>query len=143
MIFLSLRKALARLQTSSECKDVQSKSAPALSEKTRLLHRLNCIHLDEDEANWLQAYLTIILENRNSQKTSELASTTQSGCIVLEMSEEEHQKFASYVGGNSHCLFRAIVENDNSQTQTQKLAIVGEHGLRLFRVLVQRRNRSN
>jgi len=135
MILLNLRTFLDRVLNRNERKD-SSNNAPPLSEQSRLIHRLNCIHLDDEEAKCLQAYLTTILECRHQDKTAN-AATDSSNCIVLEMAEAELQKFASYVGGNGIRLFRALVQSDNSHTSARKLAVVGENGLRLFYVQVQ------
>lgn len=123
--------------TRNKSQENQSNPASELSEKSRLLHRLNCIHLDDEEIKCLQAYLTTILDARHCDKTSDLVSTERSDCIVLEMGEEELQNFASHVGGNGVRLFRAIVHGGNSQTPKRKLVIVGENGMHLFNVLVQ------
>lgn len=140
MSFRSLRDSLLGLLIGNKSKKNQPNPAPELSEKSRLLHRLNCIHLDDEEVKCLQGYLTTILEARNYDETSDLISTEQSNCIVLEMDEEELQTFASHVGGNGIRLFRAIVHSSNSQTPKRKLAIVGDNGLQLFNVLVQSGN---
>jgi hypothetical protein len=137
MYFQSLRDLLVRLFTSSRRIQNQSKTASELSEQNRLLERLKCMHLEEEEAKSLQAYLTNILEARTQENTSDSATTADSSCIVLEMDDREFQQFAKVVGGNGVRLFRAIVESGNTQTQSRKLAIVGEHGVRLFRVLVR------
>jgi len=140
MILLNLRTFLNRVLNRNEGK-VSSNNTPPLSEQSRLLHRLNCIHLDDEEAKCVQAYLTTILECRHQDKIAN-AGTDSSNCIVLEMAEEELQKFASYVGGNGLRLFRALVQSDNSLTSARKLAVVGENGLRLFYVQVQNRSSS-
>jgi hypothetical protein len=140
MILLNLRTFLNRALNRNEGKD-SSNNTPPLSEQSRLLHRLNCIHLDDEEAKCVQAYLTTILECRHQDKTAN-AATDSSNCIVLEMAEEELEKFAGYVGGNRIRLFRALVQNDNSHTAARKLAVVGENGLRLFYVQVQNRSSS-
>lgn len=142
MYLQHLRDSLLRLISRSEHKDDQPNGVPLLPEQNRLSDRLKSIHLTEEEVNSLQAYLTTILEARNQDKTSDLASINQSGCIVLEMGEEEFQDFVSHVGGNGLRTFRAIVEGSNSKTQSRKLAIMGEHGVRLFRVLVRSGNSS-
>ena len=138
MILLNLRTFLDRVLNRNERKG--SNNAPPLSEQSRLLHRLNCIHLDDEEAKCLQAYLTTILEYRHQDKTAN-AATDSSNCIVLEMAEEEFQRFANYVGGNGVRLFRALVQSNN-HTSARKLAVVGENGLRLFYVQVQNRSSS-
>ncbi|NEQ25132.1 MAG: GAF domain-containing protein, partial [Microcoleus sp. SIO2G3] len=102
MILLNLRTFLNRVLNRNERKD--SDNAPLLSEQSRLLHRLNCIHLNDEEAKCLQAYLTTILECRHQDKMAN-AATDSSNCIVLEMAEEELQRFASYVGGTGIRLF--------------------------------------
>ncbi len=135
MILLNLRIFLDRVLNRNERKD-SSNNAPPLSEQSRLIHRLNCIHLDDEEGKCLQAYLTTILECRHQDKTAN-AATDSSNCIVLEMAEAELQKFASYVGGNGIRLFRVLVQSDNSHSSARKLAVVGENGLRLFYVQVQ------
>ncbi len=140
MSFRSLRNSLMGFLTRNKSKENQFNPVPELSEKSRLLHRLNCIHLDDEEIKCLQAYLTTILDARNDDGTSDVVSTDRSNCIVLEMDEEELQTFASHVGGNGIRLFRAIVHSGNSQTPKRKLAIVGENGLQLFNVLVQSGN---
>ncbi|MDM9380184.1 GAF domain-containing protein [Chlorogloeopsis sp. ULAP01] len=134
---LSLRRLL--FQNKNQYQDNYSKSTTPLSElseQSRLLHRLNCITLNENESKCMQAHLTTILENRNQEKTCE----STSNCIVLEMSEEELRKFASYIGENTSCLFRAIVQCDSNQTQARKLRIISNHGLRLFDVMVKSHN---
>jgi hypothetical protein len=142
MYFRNLRHFLVGLLTGSKRKDDRLNSTSDLSEKKRLLHRLNCINLDEDEVECLQAYITTILEARYQNGSTNLDTTAQSNCLVLEMDEEEYRAFANNVGGNSVRLFRAMVRSsDNSTTQARKLTIVGEHGLRLFHVLVQSNNR--
>ncbi len=129
----NLRHFLVGFLTGSKRKDDRSNSTPELSEKKRLLHRLNCINLNEDEVECLQAYITTILEARHQDESTDLATTARSNCMVLEMNEEEYRAFANNVGGNSVRLFRAIVKSrDNSTTKARKLTIVGEHGLRLF-----------
>lgn len=117
-----------------------SNSTAELSEQTRLLHRLNCIKLDDEEAKCLQGYLTTILENRCQNQTCDKASTPQSDCLVLEMADEEFQEFVRHTGGNGIHLFRALVQSDKSKTSVRKLTLVGEHGFRLFNVVVQNRN---
>lgn len=133
---LSLRRLLAFFQNGNQHQDKYYDSETPLSEESRLLHRLNCVVLNENESKCLNAHLTTILEERNQDKTSAIASD----CIVLEMSEEELQKFANYLGENSTCQFRAIVQSDNNQTQAKKLRIIGNHGLRLFNVIVKSHN---
>lgn len=133
---LSLRRLLAYFQNGSQHQDKYCDSQTPLSEESRLLHRLNCVLLNENESKCLNAHLTTILEERNQDKTSAIASD----CILLEMSEEEFQKFTSYLGENSTCQFRAIVQSDNNQTQAKKLRIIGNHGLRLFNVIVKSHN---
>lgn len=130
---LSLRRLLAYFQNGNQRQDKYYDSQTPLSEESRLLHRLNCISLNENESKCLNAHLTTILEERDPDKTSAIASD----CIVLEMSEEELQKFANYLGENSTCQFRAIVQSDNNQTEAKKLRIIGNHGLRLFNVIVK------
>jgi hypothetical protein len=133
----SLGNLLARFLSRTERNNHPSTLTTKLSEQTRLLHRLNCITLDDEEAKCLQGYLTTILEARYQNQTSEKESTPQSGCLVLEMSDEELQELVRHVGGNDIRLFRAIVQSDNSNNSVRKLTIVTEHGLRLFNVLVQ------
>ncbi len=130
---LSLRRLLAHFQNGNQHQDKYYDSQTLPSEENRLLHRLNCISLNENESKCLNAHLTTILEERNQDKTSAIASD----CIVLEMSEQELQRFASYLGENTTCQFRAIVQSDNNQTQAKKLRIIGNHGLRLFNVIVK------
>ncbi len=138
-LLLSLTRLLIWFQKGNPRQDHYVKSSTQVSEVSeanRLIHRLNCISLNDHESKYLHAHLTKILEARNPDKISENASN----CIVLEMSEEEIQKFADYVGENSTCLFRAIVQTDNNQTQVRKLRIIGNHGLRLFDVIVKSHN---
>lgn len=118
-------------------------SISAVSEQNRLIHRLNCIKLDDEEAKCLNAYLTTVLEARSLQSTSELTTTEKSDCIVLEMGEEELQNFSQVLGAHGLRTFRVIVESDDSQTQARKLMVIGEHGLRLFQVHVQSSARSS
>ncbi|MBW4432841.1 MAG: GAF domain-containing protein [Pelatocladus maniniholoensis HA4357-MV3] len=136
---LGLTRLLIWFQKGNPRQDHYVKSSTPvseLSEASRLIHRLNCITLNHDESKCLHAHLTTILEARNPEKISKNASN----CIVLEMSQEELQKFADYVGENTSCLFRAIVQTDNNQTQVRKLRIIGNHGLRLFDVIVKSHN---
>ncbi len=140
MFFLKLRDFLVNFLTRNECQYDQSNSVSVSFGQSDLHHRLQCTDLDDDEVKCLQAYLTIILENRNSKETSDLATTARSNCMVLEMEDKELRKFAHYIGEKGIRLFRAIVKSDNSQTQTRKLAIVGENGMRVFHVLVQGSN---
>jgi GAF domain-containing protein len=133
---LSLRCLLAHVQNANQRQVKYYDSQILPSEESRLLHRLNCISLNENESKCLNAHLTTILEERNQEKTSAIASD----CMVLEMSEEEFQKFSNYLGENSTCQFRAIVQSDNNQTQVKKLRIIGNHGLRLFNVIVKSHN---
>ncbi|TFI51800.1 GAF domain-containing protein [Mastigocladus laminosus UU774] len=138
-LLLSLSRLLVWFQKGNARQDHNVKSSTPvseLSEASRLIHRLNCITLNDDESKSLHAHLTTILEARNPEKTSE----NESNCIVLEMSEEEIQKFSHYVGENSSCLFRAIVQTDNNHNQARKLRIIGNHGLRLFNVIVKSHN---
>ncbi len=137
---LSLTRLLIWFQKGNPRQDHYVNSSTPISEvseASRLIHRLNCITLNDHESKYLHAHLTTILEARNPEKISENASN----CIVLEMSQEELQNFANYVGENSTCLFRAIVQTDNNQTQVRKLRIIGNHGLRLFDVIVKSHNR--
>jgi hypothetical protein len=136
----SLGNFLARFLSRTERNNHPSTSTTELSEQTRLLHRLNCLKLDEEEAKCLQGYLTTILQARYQNQTSDKESTPQSDCLVLEMSDEEFQELVCHVGGNGTRLFRAIVKSDNSDTYVRKITIVGEQGLRLFNVLIQGRN---
>lgn len=140
MYLRNLRDSLVRFLSWSGYKDVPSNSTRELSEKSRLLHRLNCIDLNDEEVKCLQGYLTTILEARQQEESSDFAASAQSGCMVLEMDEEEFREFTSHVGGNGTRLFRAIVQRDNSKTPARKLAVVGENGLRLFHLLVQSRD---
>lgn len=140
MFFPNLRDFLVHVLTRNECQDDQSNSASVGFGQSRLHHRLKCTDLDDDEVKCLQAYLTIILESRNSKETSDLATTAQSNCMVIEMEDKELRKFAHYIGEKGIRLFRAIVKSDNSQTQTRKLAVVGQNGMRVFHVLVQGSN---
>ncbi len=133
---LSLRCLLGHVQNANQRQVKYYDSQILPSEESRLLHRLNCISLNENESKYLNAHLTTILEERNQDKTSGIASD----CMVLEMSEEELQKFSNYLGENSTCQFRAIVQSDNNQTQAKKLRIIGNHGLRLFNVIVKSHN---
>ncbi len=133
---LSLRCLLAHVQNANQRQDKYYNSQILPSEESRLLHRLNCISLNENESKCLNAHLTTILEERNQDKTSAIASD----CMVLEMSQEELQNFSNYLGENSTCQFRAIVQSDNNQTQAKKLRIIGNHGLRLFNVIVKSHN---
>jgi putative methionine-R-sulfoxide reductase with GAF domain len=133
---LSLRYFLAHVQNANQRQDKYYNSQTLPSEESRLLHRLNCISLNENESKRLNAHLTTILEERNQDKTSAIASD----CMVLEMSEEELQNFSNYLGENSTCQFRAIVQSDNNQQRAKKLRIIGNHGLRLFNVIVKSHN---
>lgn len=137
MIFGRLRDFPVGFITKMKRKHEQSQSALALSEKSRLLHRLNSIDLNENEARCLQAYLTTLLEARPQHDTSNSTSHERSNCIVLEMNPEDLQKFASHVSGNSTRLFRAIAHSGSSHDSVRKLAIVGENGLRIFQVLIR------
>lgn len=133
----NLRDSLVSLFTPSRGTEQSSNVARGLSEQNRLIERLECIRLDEEEAKCLQGYLTTILEARYQESNSGEIPTDSSSCMVLEMAEEEFQQFANVLGENGVRLFRAIVESGNTQTSSRKLAIVGQHGVRLFRVLVQ------
>lgn len=132
-----LRDSLVSLFTPGRRTEISSNVAGGLSEQNRLIERLKCIRLDEEEAKCLQGYLTTILEARSQENNSGEIPTDSSNCIVLEMADEEFQQFAQVLGENGVRLFRAIVESANTQTSSRKLAIVGEHGVRLFRILVQ------
>ena len=119
------------------------KSMPVLSEQNRLIHRLNSIKLDDEEAKSLNAYLTTVLEARCLPSTAELTTGDRSDCIVLEMGEEELRTFGQVLGAHGLRTFRAIVHSDDNPTQTRKLTVIGEHGLRLFQVHIQSRTRSS
>ena len=137
MLVQRLRELLVGLFTSSRRTEKSSKVDRVLSEQDRLIEKLKCIHLDEEEAKCLQGYLTTILEARYQEDNPSGSAPDSSSCIVLEMAEAEFQQFANVLGENGVRLFRALVESGNTQTSSRKLAIVGEHGVRLFRVLVQ------
>jgi hypothetical protein len=137
MLVQRLRDSLVGLFTPSRRTEKSSKVDRVLSEQDRLIEKLKCIHLDEEEAKCLQGYLTTILEARYQENNAGGIVSDSSSCIVLEMAEEELQQFANVLGENGVRLFRAIVESNNTQTSSRKLAIVGEHGVRLFRVRVQ------
>jgi hypothetical protein len=139
-----LRDSLIRFINGSKRKDEddQSNCAPVVCEQTRLINRLNCIALNEEEAEYLQACLTTILEARHQAQSVNSSSLTHSSGIVVEMTEEELREFSRQVKGDSLCLFRAIVKSDNNPTQSRKLAIIGENGMHLFHVLVRSRNSS-
>jgi hypothetical protein len=132
-----LRDSLVSLFIPGRRTEESSNVAGGLSEQNRLIERLKCICLDEEEARCLQGYLTTILEARTQENHSGKIPSDPSSCMVLEMAEEEFQQFAKVLGENGVRLFRAIVESGNTQTSSRKLAIVGQHGVRLFRVLVQ------
>jgi hypothetical protein len=132
-----LRDSLVSLFTPSRRTEQLANVAGGISEQNRLIERLKCIRLDEEEAKCLQGYLTTILEARYQENNSGGIPTDPSSCIVLEMADEEFQQFAKVLGENGVHLFRAIAESGNTQTSSRKLAIVGQHGVRLFRVLVQ------
>lgn len=132
-----LRDSLVALFTPSRRTEKSSDVAGVLSEQNRLIERLKCIRLDEEEAKCLQGHLTTILEARYQENNPVGVSTDSSNCMVLEMADEEFQQFAKVLGENGVRLFRAIVESGNTQTSSRQLAIVGQHGVRLFRVLVQ------
>ncbi len=132
LCFLHLRQSNARLN-----------SIPALSEQNRLIHRLNSVKLDDEEAKCLNAYLTTVLEARCLPSTAELTTTEKSDCIVLEMGEAELRNFSQILGAHGLRTFRAIVHANDSQTQARKLTVIGEHGLRLFQVHIQSRTRSS
>ena len=142
MYVQSFWNKLVRFLNPSKSED-QLNFIPALSEQNRLIHRLNSLQLDDEEAKCLNAYLTTVLEARYLRSTSELTTTEKSDCIVLEMREEELQNFSQVLGAHGLRTFRAIVHADDSQTQARKLMVIGEHGLRLFQVHIQRRDRSS
>jgi hypothetical protein len=142
MYVQSLWNKLFRFLNASKSED-QLDSIPAVSEQNRLIHRLNCVKLDDEEAKCLNAYLTTVLEARCLESTSELTTTEKSDCIVLEMGEEELRNFSQVLGAHGLRTFRAIVESEDSQTQARKLTVIGEHGLRLFQVHVQNGYRSS
>lgn len=142
MYVQSLWNQLVRFLNARKSED-QLKSIPALSEQNRLIHRLNSLQLDDEEAKCLNAYLTTVLEARYLCSTSELTTTEKSDCIVLEMREEELRTFSQVLGSHGLRAFRAIVHADDSQTQARKLTVIGEHGLRLFQVHIQREYRSS
>ncbi len=142
MPFQNLRDRLVHLLTSNERQAEQTESQSVLTEQARLIHRLNSIHLNDDESKCLQGYLTSILEARTQDKTSDFAPIAQPGCIVLEMSEEEYQNFTSHIGGNSTHMFRAIADSGKGRALARKLMVVGENGMRLFQVVVQRDSKS-
>jgi hypothetical protein len=129
-------KFLGSCLRQNERQDNEFSLIPVLCEHTRLIHRLECIQLNDDEVKCLQAYLTLILEARYQNANSASSTADSSDCIVVEMAQEELQKFTRVVGGNGIQLFRALVRSDDSKTSARKLAIVGQNGIRLFNVLV-------
>ncbi|HEY9603955.1 MAG TPA: hypothetical protein V6C85_20235 [Allocoleopsis sp.] len=112
-------------------------SNPELSEQSRLIRRLQSLQLKEDELNYLQAHLTLLLQARHQPTMPDSLAAHRSDCIVLEMDREEHQQFTQVVGGNGIRLFRVLVQSDDSQLASRKLAIVSQNGLRVFKALVQ------
>ncbi|MBW4546416.1 MAG: hypothetical protein KME25_18510 [Symplocastrum torsivum CPER-KK1] len=141
MSLKSFRDTLVRIFSVKECRDNKLDISSAPSEQGRLLHRLNCINLDDEESKTLQAYLTTILEARHQEKGCNSPAKEQSGCIVLEMGEPELREFASCIGENVVRSFRAVVQSDKKQNEPRKLAILGDNGLRIFQVSLQSSDR--
>jgi hypothetical protein len=139
MNFLSLWDKLSLLLAGSKS-EYQSNPVSGVSEQNRLIHRLNSIQLNDQEAKDLQGYLTTLLDVRYQTESSDLIATEQSDCVVLEMNQEELQEFSKVVGEHGLRTFRAIVQSDSTQPQARTLTIIGEHGLRLFHVHVQSRD---
>lgn len=137
MFFQNLRNLLVRFLGWNERKADQSTAEHALSEKSRLLHRLNCIDLNENEVKCVQAYLTTLLEARHQDEFSNLAATDKSNYMVFEMNEEELKKFSQHIGGNDTRLFHTLIQSNNSRSLSRKLTIIGNDGICLFHVLVQ------
>jgi hypothetical protein len=144
MYLKHLRDSLIRFINGSKRKDEddQSNCTPLVCEQNPLINRLNCIALNKEEVEYLQACLTTILEARHQDQSLNSSSITHSSGIVVEMTKEELREFSRQVKGDSLCLFRAIVKSDNNPTQPRKLAIIGENGMHLFHVLVRSRNSS-
>jgi hypothetical protein len=134
MFFLSVRHSINRFLSGMKTKNKLFKSTCTKGEQSRLIHRLNCIHLDDEEAKCLQGYITTILDKRVQGKSPETSG------IVLEMDNEDFENFAYQVGSNGIRLFRALVQDDTSQSHERKLAIVGSNGIRVFHVKVQKAN---
>ena len=141
MSLKSFRDTLVRILSLKERQDNKSGISSGPSEQSRLLHRLNCIALEEEEAKSVQAYLTTILEARHQEKSCSFLPTEQSGCIVLEMGEPELREFASCIGENVVRSFRAVVQSDKKPNEARKLAILGDNGLRIFHVSLQSSDR--
>lgn len=137
MSFKSFRDTLVRLFNIKQRQESRLESNCTLSEQKRLLHRLDCINLNDEESKSLQAYLTTILEARHQEKASSFVNKEQSGCIVLEMGEPELREFASYIEENVVRSFRAVVQRDKKPNEARKLAILGDNGLRIFHVSLQ------
>jgi hypothetical protein len=83
MSLKSFRDTLVRLLSLSERQDNKLDVSSAPSEQSRLLHRLNCINLDDEEAKTLEGYLTTILEARHQEKgyNSNLKSNQDVLCL--------------------------------------------------------------
>jgi hypothetical protein len=141
MSLKSFRDTLVRLLSLSERQDNKLDVSSAPSEQSRLLHRLNCINLDDEEAKTLQAYLTTILEARHQEKGYNSQPKEQPGCIVLEMGEPELREFATCIGENVVRSFRAVVQSDKKPNEARKLAVLGDNGLRIFHVSLQSSDR--
>ena len=141
MSLRSFRDTLVRILRIKERQDSKLDTASIPSEQSRLLHRLNCINLDEEEAKSLQAYITTILEARHQEKSCSFLPKDQSGCIVLEMGEPELREFATCIGENVVRSFRAVVQKDKKPSEPRKLAILGDNGLRIFQVSLQSSDR--
>jgi hypothetical protein len=141
MSLKSFRDTLVRILSLKERQDNKLDISSAPSEQSRLVHRLNCINLDDEEAKTLQCYLTTILEARHQEKGYNFLAEEQSGCIVLEMGEPELREFASCIGENVVRSFRAVVQRDKKTNEPRKLAILGDNGLRIFQVSLQSSDR--
>ncbi|MBD0303904.1 MAG: hypothetical protein ICV85_17575 [Tolypothrix sp. T3-bin4] len=141
MSLRSFRDTLVRILGTKERQDSKLDIFPAPSEQSRLLHRLNCINLDDEEAKTLQGYITTLLEARHQEKGYNFQPQEQSGCIVLEMGEPELREFASCIGENVVRSFRAVVQSEKKPNEPRKLAILGDSGLRIFQVSLQSSDR--
>jgi hypothetical protein len=137
----SFRDTLIRILSLKECQDNKLDISSAPSEQSRLVQRLNCINLDDEEAKALQAHLTTILEARHQEKGCNFLAKEQSGCIVLEMGEPELREFATCIGENVVRSFRAVVQSDKKPNEARKLAVFGDNGLRIFHVSLQSSDR--
>jgi hypothetical protein len=141
MSLRSFRDTLIRILRIKERQDSKLDTSSTPSEQSRLLHRLNCINLDEEEAKSLQSYITTILEARHREKSCNFLPKDQSGCIVLEMGEPELREFATCIGENVVRSFRAVVQSDKKSNEARKLAVFGDNGLRIFHVSLQSSDR--